>query len=258
MSRSCQHREPLDAGFKPGLAMAFQPVVDVVRDAVFGHEAFLLDWVDGHATASLLHLSRIQDVSFANSCRRLALELAARKNLDGVLCLGFATGAAPDGRASPSDLMELARTLGYPLDRLLFAITERVLPAEHTRRQASFDDLRGRGLKTAVDQFGSGYAGLLMLAAFQPEFVKLDADLVRGIDQDRVRQAILAGVTTTCRQLHIDIIANGVTTSAELKYLRAAGVRLFQGAVVTPPCPDCLTSPKTPSTNPVSSGGPNG
>jgi EAL domain-containing protein (putative c-di-GMP-specific phosphodiesterase class I) len=59
------------------------------------------------------------------------------------------------------------------------------------------------GFQTAIDDFGAGYYGLTLLADFQPDLIKLDMELVRGIDTDFVRQRIVCGVLAMCRDLGI-------------------------------------------------------
>lgn len=82
---------------------------------------------------------------------------------------------------------------------------------------------------TAIDDFGAGFAGLNLLADFQPDMVKLDMALVRGIDQSKPRRAIVAGVAAMCRELGIQVIAEGIETGEEMCCLRDLGIGLMQG-----------------------------
>jgi EAL domain-containing protein (putative c-di-GMP-specific phosphodiesterase class I) len=86
-----------------------------------------------------------------------------------------------------------------------------------------------RGFLTAIDDFGAGYSGLNTLAELQTNLIKLDMALVRDIDGDRVRRAIVRGILQVCRELEIDVIAEGVETVAEFTVLEDFGVELFQG-----------------------------
>ncbi|HST45808.1 MAG TPA: EAL domain-containing protein, partial [Luteimonas sp.] len=87
---------------------------------------------------------------------------------------------------------------------------------------------------------GAGYAGLTLLAGFQPDLIKLDMALVRGIDTDPVRQAIVAGVQHTARALGCTLLAEGVETDAEFRTLRAQGVALYQGYLFGRPALEAL------------------
>ena len=91
------------------------------------------------------------------------------------------------------------------------------------------------GFMTAIDDFGAGFAGLNLLADFQPDIVKLDMALTRGIDSDRVRRAIVSGIVRLCDELGIRVIAEGIETPAECLTLRDEGVTLFQGYLFARP-----------------------
>ena len=83
--------------------------------------------------------------------------------------------------------------------------------------------------RQAIDDFGAGYSGLNLLADFQTDLVKLDIGLIRDIDRNKSRQAIVKGIIQVCKDLGIKIIAEGVETVEELEVLQSFGVELFQG-----------------------------
>ena len=105
--------------------------------------------------------------------------------------------------------------------------------------QASFAELineyRGLGLKVALDDFGAGYSGLNLLSNFQPDQIKLDMSLIRGIERHGPRQAIARAIGQVCFELGIDVIAEGIETVEEYGWLANAGVRLFQGYLFAKP-----------------------
>jgi EAL domain-containing protein (putative c-di-GMP-specific phosphodiesterase class I) len=74
-----------------------------------------------------------------------------------------------------------------------------------------------------------------MLVQFQPHVLKIDMELIRNIDQDPVRQAIVCGIALVCQRLSIDIVAEGIETSAESVYLRSVGIRYQQGYLFARP-----------------------
>jgi EAL domain-containing protein (putative c-di-GMP-specific phosphodiesterase class I) len=87
----------------------------------------------------------------------------------------------------------------------------------------------------ALDDFGSGYNGLNLLADFQPDMIKLDMHLLRDIDSSPVRQTIIAGILGIARALDVQVLAEGVETEKELAVLMAAGITLFQGYLFAMP-----------------------
>ncbi len=98
----------------------------------------------------------------------------------------------------------------------------------------------------AIDDFGAGYSNLDLLAGFQPDPLKLDMHLTRGIDSDPVRQAILRSMIGLCRELGIILVAEGVEQVAEYRTLRALGVTLFQGYLFARPRLRMLPVPVLP------------
>ncbi len=91
------------------------------------------------------------------------------------------------------------------------------------------DTYKQVGFKVAIDDFGAGHSGLDMFARFIPDEIKLDMDLVRGVDRDRRRQAIIGAVVRMCDDLDTLLIAEGIETAAEAATLRSLGVRYHQG-----------------------------
>jgi EAL domain-containing protein (putative c-di-GMP-specific phosphodiesterase class I) len=87
----------------------------------------------------------------------------------------------------------------------------------------------------AIDDFGAGYSGLNLLADFQPDQIKLDMKLVHGIECCGPRQAIVRAIDQACRDLGIDIIAEGVETVEEYTWLANQDIGLFQGYLFAKP-----------------------
>jgi EAL domain-containing protein (putative c-di-GMP-specific phosphodiesterase class I) len=136
-----------------------------------------------------------------------------------------------------------AQQVGFPPQQLIFELTEaeKIRQPEHVLDIVR--DYQQRGFMTAIDDFGAGYSGLNLLADYQPHLVKLDMALVRDIDRNPARQAIVAGVLGTCRALGVQVVAEGVETPAEYTWLRAQGIHLFQGYLIARPAVEALPQP---------------
>jgi EAL domain-containing protein (putative c-di-GMP-specific phosphodiesterase class I) len=91
------------------------------------------------------------------------------------------------------------------------------------------------GFLTAIDDFGAGFAGLNLLADFQPDIIKLDMGLIRDINRHAARQSIVRSITRICEELKIGIIAEGVETIEECRYLQDIGINLMQGYLFSKP-----------------------
>lgn len=75
------------------------------------------------------------------------------------------------------------------------------------------------GFRTAIDDFGAGYAGLNLLSEYQPDIIKIDMDLVRNICSSKPKQAIVNGIVSICAALNVRVLAEGVETTTEQGYL---------------------------------------
>lgn len=219
--------------------MAFQPIMDLELDRPFGYEA-LVRGVDGESAFTVLSwVDETNRYRFDQACRVKAIELASRLGLaalpDCRLSINFLPNAVYRAETCIRATMEAAETFGFPHDRIMFEVTEGEQMVSAAHLQSIFDEYKRQGLITAIDDFGAGYAGLNMLARFQPHVLKIDMELIRNIDQDPVRQAIVAGIVLVCQRLSIDIVAEGIETPAESSYLRNAGVRYQQGYLFARP-----------------------
>lgn len=85
------------------------------------------------------------------------------------------------------------------------------------------------GFKVALDDFGNGFANLDLLTTLTPDKLKIDRSLVMGCDSDKRRQAMLRSLVHLHRDLELRLIAEGVETAAEARWLLAAGINLQQG-----------------------------
>jgi EAL domain-containing protein (putative c-di-GMP-specific phosphodiesterase class I) len=96
------------------------------------------------------------------------------------------------------------------------------------------------GFKTAIDDFGAGYSGLNLLVKYQPNYIKLDRELIGNIHQDCVKQSIVSGIQQICKPLAIEIVAEGVETADEFHWLNDAGISIFQGYYFARPAFEAL------------------
>ena len=85
------------------------------------------------------------------------------------------------------------------------------------------------GFKTAIDDFGAGYAGLKLLSDFQPDIIKIDMDLVRHVDTSRPRQAIVRNLARLCEEMGITVIAGALKRRLSAIFVADCGIRLMQG-----------------------------
>ncbi|MBD8474350.1 EAL domain-containing protein [Pseudomonas sp. CFBP 8770] len=234
----CSDCRNLDAlGFD--FTMAFQPILDVRSGKPWAYEA-LVRGINGESAFSIL--SMVNDGNryrFDQACRVKAIELATRWGLldlpDCLLSINFLPKAVYRAETCIRATLEAAREFGFPLNRLMFEVTEGERVDDPAHLQSIFAEYEKQGFTTAIDDFGSGYSGLNMLATFQPNVLKIDMALTRALDQDAVRQAIVAGIVLVAGKLNITVVAEGVETVGESAALQALGIDLQQGYLFARP-----------------------
>jgi EAL domain-containing protein (putative c-di-GMP-specific phosphodiesterase class I)/CheY-like chemotaxis protein len=135
--------------------------------------------------------------------------------------------------------------------RIVLEITEHARIDDYDRLNAAFDRLRGPGVRLAVDDAGAGFASLRHILRLAPDFIKLDRTLIDGIERDRSRQALAAGLISFADKIEATIVAEGIERSAELDALKALGVGYGQGFFIARPGPLPLrTKGLRPTRNP--------
>ncbi|MBX9616030.1 MAG: EAL domain-containing protein [Caulobacteraceae bacterium] len=225
------------AGFDMPITMAFQPIVDVVARTVFAQEALVRGTDGSGAAAVLAQVSDTNRYGFDQLCRTSAIEQAAALDLtaDGAgLSINFLPNAVYEPRACIRVTLEAALRTGLPTTAIIFEFTEsESIDTGHLLN--ILRSYRAMGFRTAIDDFGAGYAGLGLLTKFQPDIVKLDMDLVRGIDTDPVKRIIVRNTLNTLTQLGIQPVCEGVETRGEYAVLRDLGVTLMQGYLFARP-----------------------
>lgn len=221
----CRDGEPL--GFE--FAYAYQPIVDVATRSIWAHEA-LVRGPSGEPAGQVL--SRVNDDNryrFDQACRVKAIATAARLGLAQRLSINFLPNAIYKPEVCIRTTLEAADRHGFDVRRIVFEATEGEVVSDGRWLAAILVEYQRMGFLTAIDDFGAGYAGLNLLADFQPDLVKLDMALVRGVDESRPRQVIARGVLRICAELGTEVLVEGVETPGERDFFVHEGVRLMQG-----------------------------
>ncbi|HKU39177.1 MAG TPA: EAL domain-containing protein [Polyangiales bacterium] len=119
--------------------------------------------------------------------------------------------------------------------RTVLEITERAAIDDIDDIAERIAKLRHLGFRIAIDDIGAGYSGLSSFATVQPDFVKLDITLVRGLDCDPVRTRLVQLLAELCSDLGIFVVAEGVETKNERDALLKLNIDLLQGYLFARP-----------------------
>ncbi|MGZ8707821.1 MAG: EAL domain-containing protein [Gaiellaceae bacterium] len=223
-------RDVLDNG---RLSMVFQPIVDLEAEVVVGFEALArFPFAPDRPTETWF-------TEAAATGLRLELELAAVKAALEVLPEApvgpyLSVNAMPDTLASDG-LAELLAAA--PADRLVLEITEHAPVRDYEALNTAMQRMRGRGIRLAVDDAGSGFASLRHILQLAPDIIKIDIALTRNVYKDPARRALAAGLISFAAELGATIVAEGIQSRQELDALRELGVRYGQGFYLGRPAP---------------------
>jgi EAL domain-containing protein (putative c-di-GMP-specific phosphodiesterase class I) len=211
--------------------MAFQPIVDVANGRVWGYESLVRGPAGEGAHAVLGQVTDETRYKFDQAARVMAIETAGRLfgGRDLRLSINFMPNAVYEPNACIRKSLAAARRVGFPHQNLMFEFTENERMADVAHVENIVRTYRELGFWTALDDFGAGYAGLGLLARMQPDLLKIDMEILRGIHLSRARQVVVAGIVVMARQLDITVLAEGVESEDELTILRGLGITLFQG-----------------------------
>jgi len=212
------------------VSIAFQPIVDASSGQVWGYEA-LTRGADGQTYPEMVAgMDERARMAFDKLTTAKALREAARLGLvQGGVSLTL--NVRPTVNMAAVDAAFVARAAkhyGVPLASIILELTEDAkLTCEDFQNVMVLH--RSLGIKTGIDDFGSGYSGLNVLATCGADMVKLDRQLIRGIDADPKKQIIVEAFTQLCGKLGSVVVAEGVETQAEAEVLREQGIDLMQG-----------------------------
>lgn len=159
----------------------------------------------------------------------------------------------PDGRllfvnVHPPDLLDHSlHGIGSPLapfaDRIVLEITERASIEKMGDITNIVKNLRLLGYRLAVDDLGTGYAGLSSFTQLSPEIVKLDRSLVEGVDANPTKQRVVRAMLQLCADLKMQVISERIETQTEREALAALGADLLQGYLFGRPAPHFTEPP---------------
>ena len=229
-SRPVPDRAGLELRFSNALCslwMAFQPIVSWSDRSVFAHEALVrneepslrspLDLFD--AAESLGALQRLGRI-----VRRRVADALARPDAPPTVFVN----AHPADLEDP-DLFAADAPLSHHAARIVLEITERAALDRIDGLAQRIERLRRLGYRIALDDLGAGYAGLASFAHLEPEIVKVDMSLIRGVDSSPTKQKLLASLVSLCHDLDKRVVAEGIETEAERATFVRLGGDLCQG-----------------------------
>jgi EAL domain-containing protein (putative c-di-GMP-specific phosphodiesterase class I) len=214
-----------------GLEPVFQPLVEVTTGRTVGVEALSrFPRQLGGTPAQWFAAAAEVGAGVELELEAVAKAVDALERVSGYVSVNASPAGILDRRFRPL-------LAGLPLHRVVVEVTEHQPVEDYARLTAALDPLRRAGLRLAVDDTGAGYASMSHVLALLPDMIKLDRVLVRGIDTDAARQALVGALLAFAGCTGATVVAEGVETGPELATLRRLGVPLAQGYLLGRPAP---------------------
>ncbi|MFM4037756.1 diguanylate phosphodiesterase [Klebsiella quasipneumoniae subsp. similipneumoniae] len=216
---------------------ALQAIVEPAKKRISSFEALIRSPTGGSPVEMFAAIPAEDRYRFDLESKAYAFSLAGQLPLGKhQLAINLLPGSLYNHPDSVGWLMNNLLAAGLRLDQVLIEVTETEVITCFDQFRKVLKALRVAGIKLAIDDFGAGYSGLSLLTRFQPDKIKVDAELVRNIHISGTKQAIVASVVRCCEDLGITVVAEGVETLEEWCWLQSVGIRLFQGFLFSRPC----------------------
>ena len=224
-------RERVQALMHGPVAMAYQPIVALADNAPIAVEALARFTAEPQQMANVwfreaARCGLIVDLDMVTMPKALeALEWLPRE-------VSLHINLAPETlfAGCGTELLDLVEP-----ERVVVEITEHSDIEDYAHLNRALAPLRERGVKLAVDDVGAGFSSLRHVLVLEPDMIKLDVSLCRGIDSNEVRRALARALTAFGQEVDKMVVAEGVETESELEALLELGVTHAQGYLLGRP-----------------------
>ncbi len=226
----------------------FQPIISLRDGGVLGYEALSrgpkgtemespeMLFAVAEETKNLWDLERL--------CRTKALSAMQMSKTNATLFLNVNPNIIEDEKFRKGFTKEYLKEFDIDPKKIIFEITERSAVSNIREFKEIIQNYKGQDYKIAIDDAGAGYSGLNLISDVQPHYLKLDINLIRDIDRDSVKQALVKSMYEFAKITGTFLIAEGIETRSELQTLINIGVHYGQGYYIKRPDPavDCIDS----------------
>ncbi len=219
----------------------FQPIVNLKNGEIIGYEALSRGPKDSALASPIALIEMAQQLGrlweLEMLFRQKALESARGLLVGQKMFINVDPNVIKDPKFQTGLTQESLISLGISMKCIVFEITERTAIHDYDSFVNILDHYRKQGYVIAIDDAGAGYAGLKSMTEIRPDYVKIDMDLIRDIDKDAFKQALIRAFVEALVDTSIHLIAEGIETEDELKTLMLLGVQAGQGYYLGRPSP---------------------
>jgi diguanylate cyclase (GGDEF)-like protein len=227
----------------------YQPIVNLKNGEVLGYEALSRGPLNSPLFSPDKLFKTAEDCNLLwdleQLCRTKALENSYSLEKDKFLFLNVDPLIMKDPKFKQGFTKEFLQKHNIVPESIIFEITERTSISDYKGFKNVINNYVDQGYKIAIDDIGSGYSGLTTLAEVRPHYIKIDMELIRDIDKDNFKQALIKTFVTLAENTNMKLIAEGIETKDELRTLIGLNVYAGQGFFLQKPSPAFNEIPKS-------------
>lgn len=217
----------------------FQPIVSLRDGSPLGYEALSRgpDNTPFHNPETLFRLAGRCNMlwELERVCRNVAMESACRQEYAGKLFLNVNPNIMHDPAFQNGFTSECMTKYRINPRNIIFEITEKNAVTDIQGFKKAVEHYKNQNYEIAIDDAGAGYSGLTLISDIRPHFIKLDMQLIRGIDTDGLKRALVKGMYEFSEITNTLLIAEGIETLEELRVLVDIGIHYGQGYFIQRP-----------------------
>lgn len=236
-------RESLDSIIRDKqITIVFQPIVSLADGSILGHEALSRITCECEIDSPEMLFSlaekynRIWELELI--CRTKTLEAASEfmgPHYRKKLFINVNPSIIHDGALQRGFTKEFLKQYKINPGNIIFEITERNVILDMEGFISSIDHYKSQNYRIAIDDTGAGYSGLNLISDVNPDYIKLDMKLIRGVNSDSLKYALVKGMVEFSKVSSTFVIAEGIETYEELNTLIELGVQYGQGYLIQRP-----------------------
>lgn len=211
----------------------FQPIVATSEQRIMGYEALIRGPENSqlHLPFYLFHTAHNcgQHIALEYLCCQLAIEHFMQQQLEGQLFINLSLSALLTPTFQTARFIELLGQYGLSPERVVLELSEAYFHEQFAPIQAILNEYRSLGIRFALDDMGSGYAGLRLWTELKPRFIKIDHYFCSQLEPDSTKLEMVRAIRHIAVRLNCQLIAEGVETEQDYQLLLETGVSLAQG-----------------------------
>jgi EAL domain-containing protein (putative c-di-GMP-specific phosphodiesterase class I) len=229
-----EDREFFDIINNESLTSHFQPIIEIENNSIFGYETLVRGVKENGDLMfpnELFSKSKRNDMNFKldRLCRESSLKTAATKKVHQKVFINFIPTSIYDPEFCLASTEKWAKQLEFDPSQIVFEVVETELVKDQKHLKNILQFYRSKGYKIALDDVGEGYSSLNMLIELKPDIIKIDRNIIDGIDKNELKQSVYKALYTLAKEHNILVLAEGIETLGELQTVKSIGVDLAQG-----------------------------